>query len=75
MSDPTCPKRLNITRGVVDHHNYRLDTAHHGRSVRRLPDRSLVYANEYDEALAKLEAEQKAKAETAARADDPPSSS
>ena len=75
MSDRTLPKRLNITRGVVDHHNYRLDSAHQGRYLRRLPDRSLVYADEYDEALAKLEAKQKTEAETASRADSPLSSS
>jgi hypothetical protein len=44
-------KLLNLTRDVALAHNHRLDPTFNGRYIRRLPDRTLVYADEYDERL------------------------
>ncbi len=41
-------RRFNSTRGVRDHHNYHRDPAFSGRYLRRLPDHTLVYADEYE---------------------------
>jgi hypothetical protein len=55
MSDRPTPAqlraRLNLTAGVRNHHDYRQDNAHEGRYLRRLPDRTLVWSDEYEERL------------------------
>ena len=47
---------LNITAGVRDHHNYRLDKTYTGRYRMRLPNGQLVFADEYAERLAEYRA-------------------
>ena len=42
---------FRITSDLRLYYNHRLDTAYDGRYFRRLPDRSLVYADEYEERL------------------------
>lgn len=50
-------KRLNITPGVRDKHNYHRDPAFGDgrRYLMRLPDRTLVPADEYEERLREYE--------------------
>ncbi len=42
--------KLNAARS--DWHNYRRDSAHDGRYLMRLPDRTLVLAQDYEKRLA-----------------------
>ncbi len=52
-------QRFNITRGAHDHHNDHRDPAFTGRYLRRLPDHSMVYADEYEDRLKEYEASRK----------------
>jgi len=47
------------------YHNHRLDFTAFKGLMRRLPDRTLVYASEYEERLRRYEAQLKAKSEPA----------
>jgi hypothetical protein len=38
--------------------NHRMDTAYNGRYIRRLPDHTLVYADEFEERLSQYQREQ-----------------
>ena len=44
-------KQLGISRARENWHNYHQDTAFNGTYLRRLPDRTLVPAEEYEERL------------------------
>ena len=44
-------KQLGINRARENWHNYHQDTAFDGTYLRRLPDRTLVPAEEYEERL------------------------
>lgn len=49
------PKSLfRVTPGLRDNHNYRRDVAHDGRYLMRLPDRTLVPAEDYEKRLAEF---------------------
>ncbi len=50
--------QLGIDRSVEQKHDYRQDTAFEGRRLVRLPDRSLCYADEYEERLKEYERNQ-----------------
>lgn len=55
-------KQLGINRARETWHNYHLDTAFAGTYLRRLPDRTLVPAEEYEERLKEyLEKQEKEK--------------
>jgi hypothetical protein len=62
--------RTRSIRNRRDHHNYWLDSAFRasgGRYLKRLPDRTLVYADEYEKRLREYEA-QRAKEQMGGRA-------
>ena len=50
-SDRILDKRLNITGAFKHAHNHRLDSVFDGRHLKRLPDRSLVYGEDYERKL------------------------
>ena len=50
MSDKIL-KQLGINNARIDYHNNRLDSAFDGTYLRRLPDRTLDPANEYEQWL------------------------
>src|SRR5690349_13041720 len=52
-------QRVGVTPELREKHDYRRDTAHNGRYLVRLPDRSLVCADEYEERLAEYGARQR----------------
>ena len=47
--------RTRSIRNRRQYHNYWLDPTFRGRYIRRLPDRTLVYADEYEERLQEYE--------------------
>ncbi|MEM9302320.1 MAG: hypothetical protein AAGE01_09435 [Pseudomonadota bacterium] len=47
---------LHVNGALREKHDYRKDTAHDGRYLMRLPDRTLVYSDQYEEKLAEYEA-------------------
>lgn len=49
--DKLTSKQLGINRARENWHNYHQDTAFNGTYLRRLPDRTLVPAEEYEERL------------------------
>jgi hypothetical protein len=52
-------KRFKLSRQAMLFHSHHLDPAFNGRRLRRLPDMSLVYADEYEERLKEYESAQK----------------
>jgi hypothetical protein len=48
-------KRFKLTREGRIYHSHHLDTTFKGRRLRRLPDMTLVYADEYEERLKEYE--------------------
>jgi len=46
---------LHFTTGIRDKHDYRRDIAFDGRRLARLPDRTLIAADEYEQRCAKYE--------------------
>ena len=47
---------FNVTPGLRNHHNYRLDSAFTGEYLTRMPDRGLVRLADYKQKLAEFEA-------------------
>lgn len=58
--DNLTAKQLGIDRARENWHNYQQDTSFDGTYLRRLPDRTLVPAEEYEERLKEYLAEQEA---------------
>lgn len=56
-------KQLGINRARENWHNYRQDTAFDGTYLRRLPDRTLVPAEEYEKRLREYLKKEKEKKE------------
>ena len=51
--------QLHVTPGLREKHDYHRDATFAGRPLMRLPDRTLVPAERYDEALAAYERRQR----------------
>ena len=49
--DDSVGRQLDLNRPIREKHDYRRDTAFAGRRLVRLPDRSLIYAEEYEQRL------------------------
>lgn len=65
MSKRLVDLHLAINGAILRKHDYRQDTAFDGRRLVRLPDRTLVYADEYEERLREYEERQQAASEGA----------
>lgn len=61
--DELTAKQLGIDRARETWHNYHLDMAFTGAYLRRLPDRTLVPAEEYEQRLKEYLEKQEAKKE------------
>jgi hypothetical protein len=55
MNDRAVRKRLNLTPRIREKPPYHLDPAFDGHRLMRLPDRTLVLAEEYETRLAEFE--------------------
>jgi len=53
MGDPVGP--FTISAALIMFHNHRLDPASKGKHLIRLPDRTLVYLDEYEQRLRELQ--------------------